>query len=100
MAFTYQRPEDQESQAEWLSRRQAEECQWVTFAFYLAGEIVCTRESAKQAAQDFAKLIKDPDAQWEVVGEKRDGSALTLAAKYPGTGCICGSPWFIRAAGL
>jgi hypothetical protein len=100
MTTTYQRPEDLETWQQWIDRRTSEENRWVCFAFYRDGELVCTREAASKAAKDFSEAVKTTPSQWEVVAERRDGSTLTMAARYPGTGCICGTPWFLRAAGL
>jgi len=100
MTTTHHRPEDLETWQQWIDRRTSEETHWVCFAFYRDGEIVCTREAASKAAKDFSELLKTTSNQWEVVAERRDGSTLTMAARYPGTGCICGTPWFLRAAGL
>lgn len=100
MTTTYQRPDDLEGWTEWLERRTSEENGWACFAFYKDGELVCTRESASKAAKDFAEAIATTQNDWEVVGERRNGSTITLGARYQGTGCVCGTPWFLRAGGL
>ena len=99
MTVTYQRPDDLESHEEWVARRSQEERRTACYAFYIDGELTCTRESVLQAAQDFAELCKRPDGTIRVVTERKDGSVSTLALRLCGA-AIAGSPWFLRAAGL
>lgn len=99
MTLTYSRPDDQESWSEWLERRSREERHTACYAFYIDHELVCTRESVRQAAADFAELVKRPEGTIQVVAERRDGTVSTLGLRLCGAG-IAGSPWFLRAAGV
>ena len=99
MTLTYSRPDDQESWTDWMARRTREEQRTACYAFYIDDELVCTRESVRQAAADFAELCRRPDGTIRVVQEKKDGTTLTLALRLCGA-AIAGSPWFLRAAGL
>ena len=98
MSILVQRPSDEEAWDEWLLRRTREENNWVTFAFFINNELVCTRESLIQTAADFRTLCESSADHIKVVGEKRDGSSLTLGLRVPGSGAIAGTPWFLRAA--
>ncbi len=89
---------DQESWEEWLQRRAKEENHWVTFAFLINNELVCTRESLSQAAEDFRTLCETSRDHIKVVGERSNGPEMTLAIRVPGAGAIVGAPWFLRAA--
>lgn len=99
MTITYSRPSDLESWSEWLERRTCEEQRTACYAFYIDHELVCTRESVRQAAADFAELVKKPDGTIQVVAERKDGTAITLALRLCGAG-VAGAPWFLRAAGI
>lgn len=99
MTVTYSRPDDQESHEEWVARRTQEERQTACYAFYIDHELVCTRESVRQAAADFAELCRRPDGTIQVVAERRDGTVSTLGLRLCGAG-VAGSPWFLRAAGI